>query len=256
MEKGQCSACTTDCLDCENGTCTRCIEGYKLTFKGSGSVCMCEDCEEGFSFIDSLTGERTRCADRHVACDKCTEYECVNCKEGFIAINGVCVSGNLNEFTYDPLTGNLVRCNEIWSNCASCNEFQCMACFNSYSKVGNDCAKNCEYGCEGCVNEVCTECAIGYWNSFNGCNTCGYLFPNCVDCDKSGCYDCEKGYELSEGFCITSSDSSLGITLLIILLVVFFVVLGGVVLLVYLVRKKKLENERKAKPVDQDQAPK
>jgi hypothetical protein len=65
--------------------------------------------------------------------------------------------------------------------------------------------------CSSPDSNFCEDCDSGYYvDNIDGgsCVSCSSIYPNCNDCDSSGCVACANGYNLESGSCVVQPSSS------------------------------------------------
>ena len=203
-ENGQCTF-TNFCSESEGGRCTKCIDGYHLTYDDA-----CSDTDNCF-YSDRDNGVCSTC-DTHYYLDK-EDYKCktnlennefLHCTE---AEGGICTTC---EYSYQ--LGSDLKC----SNTRFCKESEngiCTSCIeNFYLGLDNNCAE-----VEHCIyswGNNCTQCEEGfYYNKHT--RQCleqkdSELFTNCKSSNIEGniCGECEDDYYLrkNDSLCFSNTD--------------------------------------------------
>jgi len=115
-------------------------------------------------------------------CDKCAnEYECLECKAPFVAVNGYCT--NCKKGTYFDTVEK--KCMPCLVNCLECQDGNsCDLC--RYSSLFNPVEKTC-------------PCPQKEYLIDGACKSCP---SNCVSCKgPTECKKCNSPYILKEGMC-------------------------------------------------------
>ncbi|OMJ85287.1 hypothetical protein SteCoe_13456 [Stentor coeruleus] len=168
----QCSACDKTCSKCiDNVSCTECLPN--LVF--STSLCQCEN---GYGFLTNTT---TCYLCDNPYCTSCFSDNtiCTDCDNGHYLENNTCFNCDYKCNT----------CNESLT-CESCKENAFLSeetcvCFDSYGfNSYGDCVPCNNPDCELCQEnyDYCTQCSLGYYESFGTCISCSL---DCYDCDNS-----------------------------------------------------------------------
>jgi len=165
--------CTfSNCLKCNQTTCTLCSPGYYLANTSSCISCDfgcsnckktgCQACQPGFIFNNA--GICESCSEHIKFCDLCDSSGlCKSCQDGY----------------YPNAYGTCVSCGP----CATCSPTGCSSCSVGYyydQQVG-----------------YCEECSLG-------CNSCS-SFDNCQVCDSSYYLDSDGHCDI----CLDSDEESL-----------------------------------------------
>ncbi|CAD8187858.1 unnamed protein product [Paramecium octaurelia] len=175
----------------QNGYCKSCLTGFILFIENSTSKCItckektqncldcyitpknvfqCIQCAEGY-FLELDGKTCSSCGDNCITCDQKVK-QCDICKEGYIQLNGVCESCEVE-------------------NCRSCHEKGvCADCEDGYGAIDGKC-KICQFGCKQCNfnQELCQKCMDNYFLYMKSC----VPYPShCLETNDDGfCYLCE-----------------------------------------------------------------
>jgi hypothetical protein len=241
--ESNCSECMTGCLTCKDfKTCFKCENDLLLT---DNFQCV-EMCPAGYKPV--LGYCEVECND--VDCIKCQKVNsdfCLQCKNGTILNQGICVN-----YCPDGMFDNENVCNFCGDSCELCQSLEtcekcqenkinhegscideCPSGFFEYDKTCQSCSENCTTCestkiCSICdensflLNEKCVSvCPLGY-DAVD--SICVFHCPdNCTKCKGEKCEgclkgnhfdgtcieDCPQGYFPSEKTCLSCEDSCL-----------------------------------------------
>ncbi|CAD8121703.1 unnamed protein product [Paramecium sonneborni] len=211
--------CDLYCIDCIQGICQQCMDGYYLNRKhnncesicGDGIVVGNEQCDDGNKIIDDGCSDcKFQC---HKYCIACVHGICVECRGigwEINQINGQCqpLCGDGYIIDYEQCDdGNDIRedgCFECYfecqKECAKCIEGECMECgILGWDLEQGRCIPHC--GDKLVVGDE--ECDDGNLIAFDGCYYCKYHCQDqCTDCKKGICYECKiEGWNILNHIC-------------------------------------------------------
>lgn len=198
--------CSDHCAQCDNGTCTKCKEGWKL----QNNKCVKISCPTG-QYLSGST-----CQSCPAGCSACSgANNCAACKSGYHLLNGACI-GNCANVTCVSGAQKIVKekscCCVISAstitNCETQNGNTCTKCKSGYYLLNNAClACPTNATCSGTSGFICKS---GYYRSGDKCLSCSSAIPDCSSCSISGsaviCMDCYPSAIFSNGSCIHECD--------------------------------------------------
>jgi len=129
-----------------------------------------------------------------------TNTSCSKCEEHYVIENEIC----------SPCPKNCLNCDGI--NCLSCKDGY--AFINDYCQRGQCLESNCAIsGYKGC-----SKCEKGFTIFEGQCLAapCSNFYPNCQNCDLTGCISCNWFYSLSDGTCSRTIPNWVLITAIIL----------------------------------------
>lgn len=143
--------CAQNCLECGQGTCFTCGNGYERDFLGNCLENIVDKCiiyspsKECFACQPTFKMEERKCVKMTDGCINSDQGQCVDCGFGTISQNGKC-------------TGTL--------NCKAFGQQPCTECREGYTLQGNKCVDN-SAGCASVnpSNGICLSCKAGYFMS-------------------------------------------------------------------------------------------
>ncbi|CDW89408.1 protein serine threonine [Stylonychia lemnae] len=245
VETKQCKMCDAQgiCRSCGyDGTCTKCISGYRVHKGGcftcsategcaacSGTECLV--CNEGY-YLDPETKSCVKCSTLHPYCTKCNDkQQCLNCLDGVANLaNGTCLCNDINGWSISNTstpTKQMCSCNDgkfvdttLGMRCAACSQHivGCEDCQSITSYIyGHKYIGTTDLNPKQAGYLKCRECGPTKYLDLDlkECRYCKNNLPGCLNCDKygQGCTQCQNGYflyqaEKSQSFeCGQCSDS-------------------------------------------------
>jgi len=206
---GMCHTCAQlhnddHCLECSDGACTGCEDGWNLNGEGK-----CIKCDTG-KFFDEKTKSCVECGEMYLHCDTCNDGVCSACEGDYYLKDGKCKT-----------------CMDMYNPaCTSCTSTECTACISDECCDGDEhiINSNGQYDCKACAEAYedekcndctateCTSCEAGFAKGpSTKCTSCSDLFEGCSLCDEDHCLECadEKALNLGNGcFIQPDTDSS------------------------------------------------
>ncbi|TRY85660.1 hypothetical protein DNTS_020362 [Danionella cerebrum] len=186
-ESRVCQVCASQCASCEMaGVCTSCRDPAKVLLFGE---CQYESCAHQY-YLNTTTRICRECDWSCNACRGPLRSDCLQCMEGYVLQDGICVPGCSAGFYQDA-----ERCLNCDEHCEQCQaRGLCQQCQLPYASLNGQCVLECgkhfflddlTRQCTACSSS-CVECL-----SAEECRTCGensYLKSGrCVS-------DCGHGY--------------------------------------------------------------
>ncbi|CAD8204865.1 unnamed protein product [Paramecium pentaurelia] len=220
--------CQDECLNCHQGKCYQCKDGYTydqttykcLTTCGDKIIQGNEQCDDGNDNIQDGCHYCKLICD--INCINCINGNCLKCDE----INGWYLN-NFNHCQYICGDGIITK---QYKQCDDSNQYPFDLCDN--------CNLSCSDHCISCENGICQNCETGfiYHNQIKKClsicgdsiivgneqcedsssdimNSCQYCNfkcnSKCLLCDFNECLQCELGYYLRNNMCEESCGDGL-----------------------------------------------
>ncbi|XP_051540724.1 extracellular matrix organizing protein FRAS1-like [Myxocyprinus asiaticus] len=175
-----CQMCDSQCLSCEmTGVCTSCRDPAKVLLFGE---CQYESCAHQY-YLNTTT--RT-CRECDWSCNVCRgplRSDCLQCMEGYVLQDGICVPGCTPGFYQDT-----ERCLSCEEHCEQCHAHdQCQQCQLPYATLNGHCVLECgKHHFLDDSTRQCTACSAG-----------------CLQCVSVGeCRVCTENLFLKDGRCI------------------------------------------------------
>ncbi|CAD8069667.1 unnamed protein product [Paramecium sonneborni] len=182
--------CVEGCINCIEGICYNCQQGWILNIIDSLCIPICGDnIINGFEECDNNQNQ----LDQYLQCDQCQfkcQQECINCQfgkclecdEGMIINDYIC---QINQNEHNQLTDG--KCQD---NCQLCTNYICEYCEYGFQMINNQCQTVCGDGILA-GNEICELEQQQCINCLYICSeNCNYCFDNGI------CHQCFFGYEL------------------------------------------------------------
>ncbi|XP_032772670.1 extracellular matrix protein FRAS1 [Rattus rattus] len=175
-----CQPCNRHCRSCDSqGSCTSCRDPSKVLLFGE---CQYESCTPQY-YLDIST---KTCKECDWSCNACTgplRTDCLQCMDGYVLQDGVCVEQCSPQHYRD--SGFCKRCD---SHCLQCQgPHKCTRCEEPFLLFRAQCVQ---------------ECAKGYFadHAEHKCTACP---QGCLQCShKDRCHLCDHGFFLKSGFCM------------------------------------------------------
>uniref|UniRef100_A0A8C7CEK8 Fraser extracellular matrix complex subunit 1 n=1 Tax=Oncorhynchus kisutch TaxID=8019 RepID=A0A8C7CEK8_ONCKI len=175
----RCRACDGQCLSCElSGVCTACRDPGKVLLFGE---CRYDSCAYQY-YLNTTT--RT-CRECDWSCNECKgplRTDCLQCMEGHVLQDGLCVQGCSSGSYQDG-----ERCLSCDEQCEGCQgPGQCGRCQPPYATLRGRCVLECgrTYFLDSSL-QLCTSCSA-----------------DCVECERMGrCTVCRQDTYLRNGYC-------------------------------------------------------
>uniref|UniRef100_A0A8C1KIC1 Fraser extracellular matrix complex subunit 1 n=1 Tax=Cyprinus carpio TaxID=7962 RepID=A0A8C1KIC1_CYPCA len=179
-ENRVCQMCDTQCLSCEMaGVCTSCRDPAKVLLFGE---CQYESCAHQY-YLNTTTRTCRECDWSCNACRGPLRSDCLQCMEGYVLQDGICVPGCSPGFYQDA-----ERCLSCDEHCEQCQVHgQCQRCQLPYAMLNGQCVLECgkRYFLDASIRQ-CTACSAG-----------------CLECVSAGeCGVCAENSFLKGGQCI------------------------------------------------------
>ncbi|XP_073695623.1 extracellular matrix organizing protein FRAS1 [Garra rufa] len=179
-ENRVCQMCDTQCLSCEMaGVCTSCRDPAKVLLFGE---CQYESCAHQY-YLNTTTRTCRECDWSCNACRGPLRSDCLQCMEGYVLQDGICVPGCSPGFYQDA-----ERCLSCDEHCEQCQVHgRCQRCQLPYAVLNGQCVLECgkRYFLEDSTRQ-CTACSAG-----------------CLECVNAGeCRVCSENSFLKGGQCI------------------------------------------------------
>ncbi|OMJ68866.1 hypothetical protein SteCoe_33558 [Stentor coeruleus] len=211
-----CEPCSLGCSQCSSlNQCSICLEGYEIKSGFCISLCNISDFWNG-----------SQCEPCDKACLKCnnnTNANCLQCSDGYIYNDNICVDPNITcpDYYYNSF-GLCLPCS---NNCVKCfDSTTCIKCEFSYSLINGICQNcldfSCQCGdkCEQCDNGVCLKCIENVFLKNGICvdqcsegdvidNGICYCQDKCVICANDTCVHCVTGYVPENGKCVSCPEN-------------------------------------------------
>ena len=204
-----CESCGNLCYKCdEEGKCLECIDESLVIESG-----ICE-CAKGSSFDYDLQ-ICLKCSEN---CERCnvSDFKCILCEDHETQpIDGVCPCKS-NQYLDD--LGKCLSCSLYCNNCV--NETYCESCVMGYFLTENKTCIECNPDCLNCSSpspDQCLSCkdtSITLSSAPSACTCksdqytkskdpliCSNCQTNCLTCNSSHCFKCEKGFKLQDSTC-------------------------------------------------------
>ncbi|XP_073717143.1 extracellular matrix organizing protein FRAS1 [Misgurnus anguillicaudatus] len=180
-----CQMCDSQCLSCETaGVCTSCRDPAKVLLFGE---CQYESCAQQY-YLNTTTRTCRECDWSCNACRGPLRSDCLQCMEGYVLQDGICVPGCSPGFYQDA--DRCLSCDEHCEQCQAPN--QCQQCQLPYADLNGHCVLECgkhhflddstrqcsacSAGCSECVSLVeCRICAENFFLKNGQCSPdCGH----------------------------------------------------------------------------------
>uniref|UniRef100_A0A672MQB1 Extracellular matrix protein FRAS1-like n=1 Tax=Sinocyclocheilus grahami TaxID=75366 RepID=A0A672MQB1_SINGR len=179
-ENRVCQMCDAQCLSCEMaGVCTSCSDPAKVLLFGE---CQYESCAHQY-YLNTTTRTCRECDWSCNACRGPLRSDCLQCMEGYVLQDGICVPGCSPGFYQ-----NAERCLSCDEHCEQCQVHgQCQLCQLPYAMLNGQCVLECgkRYFLDASTRQ-CTACSAG-----------------CLECVSAGeCRVCAENSFLKGGQCI------------------------------------------------------
>uniref|UniRef100_A0A8C1C586 Fraser extracellular matrix complex subunit 1 n=1 Tax=Cyprinus carpio carpio TaxID=630221 RepID=A0A8C1C586_CYPCA len=179
-ENRVCQMCDTQCLSCEMaGVCSSCRDPAKVLLFGE---CQYESCAHQY-YLNTTTRTCRECDWSCNACRGPLRSDCLQCMEGYVLQDGICVPGCSPGFYQDA-----ERCLSCDEHCEQCQVHgQCQRCQLPYAMLNGQCVLECgkRYFLDASIRQ-CTACSAG-----------------CLECVSAGeCGVCAENSFLKGGQCI------------------------------------------------------
>ncbi|CAM4540352.1 unnamed protein product [Leuciscus chuanchicus] len=179
-ENRVCQMCDTQCLSCEMaGVCASCRDPAKVLLFGE---CQYESCAHQY-YLNTTTRTCRECDWSCNACRGPLRSDCLQCMEGYVLQDGICVPGCSPGFYQDA-----ERCLSCDEHCDHCQTHgRCQRCQLPYAVLNGQCVRECgkRYFLDDSTRQ-CTACSAG-----------------CLECVSAGeCHVCAESSFLKGGRCI------------------------------------------------------
>ncbi|XP_042580368.1 extracellular matrix organizing protein FRAS1-like [Cyprinus carpio] len=179
-ENRVCQMCDTQCLSCEMaGVCTSCRDPAKVLLFGE---CQYESCAHQY-YLNTTTRICRECDWSCNACRGPLRSDCLQCMEGYVLQDGICVPGCSLGFYQDA-----ERCLSCDEHCEQCQVHdRCQHCQLPYAVLNGQCVLECgkRYFLDASTRQ-CTACSAG-----------------CLECVSAAeCHVCAENSFLKGGQCI------------------------------------------------------
>ncbi|KAM6930976.1 extracellular matrix organizing protein FRAS1 [Xenentodon cancila] len=174
-----CQACDSQCLTCDiAGLCTACRDPTKVLLFGE---CQYDSCAHQY-YLNTTTRTCRECDWSCNACKGPLRTDCLQCMEGYVLQDGVCVQGCTRGSYQD---GD--RCLGCDDRCLECQgPGRCLACQPPYAALQGQCV---------------TECGRNFFLDA-ATKTCKSCSSDCVLCDGVGrCEACGDQTYVMGGYC-------------------------------------------------------
>ncbi|KTF97312.1 hypothetical protein cypCar_00002394 [Cyprinus carpio] len=135
-ENRVCQMCDTQCLSCEMaGVCSSCRDPAKVLLFGE---CQYESCAHQY-YLNTTTRTCRECDWSCNACRGPLRSDCLQCMEGYVLQDGICVPGCSPGFYQDA-----ERCLSCDEHCEQCQVHgQCQRCQLPYAMLNGQCVLEC-----------------------------------------------------------------------------------------------------------------
>ncbi|XP_061586644.1 extracellular matrix protein FRAS1 isoform X2 [Cololabis saira] len=174
-----CQVCDSQCLTCDTaGVCTACRDPTKVLLFGE---CQYDSCAHQY-YLNTTTRTCRECDWSCNACKGPLRTDCLQCMEGYVLQDGVCVQG-CSRGSYQD--GD--RCLGCDDHCVDCRgPGRCLECQPPHAALQGQCV---------------TECGRNYFLDA-ATKTCKSCSSDCVLCDGVGrCTVCGDQTYIMEGYC-------------------------------------------------------
>ncbi|CAD8157820.1 unnamed protein product [Paramecium pentaurelia] len=212
--------CQDVCLNCHNGKCYQCKDGYTydqttykcLTTCGDQIIQGDEQCDDGNNDVqDGCYLCKLQC---DINCINCLYGNCLKCDElnGWYLNNShncqyICGDGIVskqyeqcddnNENPFDLCDNCYLRCSD---HCISCENGLCLKCDVGFRFLPQ--TKQCLPICGDSIIVGYEQCEDGHTEIINSCNQCKLKCNSkCLICQYNKCLKCEFGYYLNNNMC-------------------------------------------------------
>jgi len=225
------------CLSCEEGmyfstSCVPCVDPCRTCFGESSTECL--SCLDNHYMNRDSTPECIVCGPSDTKCLTCPEGVCTSCKDGYSLVSQDCLpcrfpcklcnpssvtSCQTCEDGYYLKTSNSCSLcqRSLHENCIACSDNKCTVCFDGYYLLDNGtltecriCNSSCSTCEDGGQSHHCISCAVGFFRTkqdvqqgfTSKCERCGSA-SSCLFCETQDCNQCNIGYYLDDGDCLT-----------------------------------------------------
>ena len=125
----------------------------------------------------SLIDSTSQSSSHLIGCLLASNGQCINCANGYRRIDGVCVIGTKECVEYEE-------------------DGSCRMCLEEYSLLFGECRHNLLLGCRTELGDHrCADCFAPFELDSYSCR-----IKNCKSYNDYGCYSCECGYYVTEGY--------------------------------------------------------
>ncbi|XP_048220046.1 extracellular matrix organizing protein FRAS1 isoform X2 [Perognathus longimembris pacificus] len=177
-----CQPCSPHCRSCDSqASCTSCRDPSKVLLFGD---CQYESCAPQY-YLDISTKTCRECDWSCNACSGPLRTDCLQCMDGYVLQDGVCMEQCSPSFYKDA-----GLCKNCDSHCLQCQGLhECTRCEGPFLLLEAQCVQECGKGYfADHTKHKCTACP-------RGCLQCSH---------RNRCHLCDHGFVLKNGLCVSS----------------------------------------------------
>ena len=254
-------SCHPECNGCSGPGNDNCLSCLTFSEKQNGTTHCVSSCSSGMMPLYSLNGRNIHCVNECVSStyrdgNKCVpcDWSCLDCykssfgsncslcKEGYLFLQGQCVTSCPSGFYENNATKECTQCSSI---CETCSDAQtCQTCAYPFILYNDRCQMcpngtyrqydeffhyytcvRCHPSCKTCyasAYDECESCSVGFLydnrclsscppgtfyepgSVYDQCRRCPWMCKSCTGDSYSNCTECDDDYFVYDGYCTDS----------------------------------------------------